>query len=122
MVNPLKNQQIKKKNTKNLNWIGQQQRSGFHLQISKPKQGKGCGLNYKTKQLLLTSVLKSASGIHRDIPDGFGIGFEIGRLAGVADDTAGAAHPKEETNHPTEEQNHPTEVNTHRTEENNFPT
>ena len=66
--------------------------------------------------------MKSAREIHRDIPDGFGFCFEIGRLAGVADDTAGAAHPKEETNHPTEEQNNPTEVKNHRTEENNYPT
>ena len=82
---------------------------------------KGCGLNYKQRKLL-TSVLKSAREIHRDIPDGFGFCFEIGRLAGVADDTAGAAHPKEETNHPTEEQTNPTEVKNHRTEENNYPT
>ena len=47
MVNPLKNQQFVF--FYNLNWIGQQKRCGFHLLISKPKQEKGCGLNYKKK-------------------------------------------------------------------------
>ena len=72
------------------------------------KKKKGCGLKYNKK--LLTTVLKSAGEIRRAIPDGFDFSFEIGRLAGVADDTAGAAHPKEETKHPTEEQNIPLET------------
>ena len=79
------------------------------------KKKKGCGLKYKKN--MLTAVLQSAREIRRDIPDGFEFGSDIGRLAGVDDETAGSAHPKEETNHPTEEQHNSTEVTNHRTEE-----
>ena len=79
------------------------------------KKKEGRDLKYKTK--LFTPVLQAAREIRRDIPDGFEFGLDIGRLAGVDDETAGSAHPKEETNHPTEEQHNSTEVTNHRTEE-----
>ena len=83
------------------------------------RKKEGCGLKYKKQ--LFTPVLQAAREIRRDIPDGFEFGLDIGRLAGVDDETAGSAHPKEETNHPTEEQNNSTEVTNHRTEERQIP-
>ena len=82
----------------------------------KAKQKKK-GVALSTQKQLFTPVLQAAREIRRDIPDGFEFGLDIGRLAGVDDETAGSAHPKEETNHPTEEQNNSTEVTNHRTEE-----
>ena len=79
------------------------------------KRKEGVALSTKTQ--LFTPVLQAAREIRRDIPDGFEFGVDIGRLAGVDDETAGSAHPKEETNHPTEEQHNSTEVTNHRTEE-----